>query len=79
MGWQFAKWYAAHRMRRDKWDHITLIVVVAAGVLILGRYPLYIMLAIGLPVALFVGWLLGRRRIRKMAALVSGGCLPLLE
>jgi 4-amino-4-deoxy-L-arabinose transferase-like glycosyltransferase len=66
MNWQFTKWYAAHRPRRDKWDHITLIVFVAAGILILGRYPLYIVFAVSLPVALLVGWLLGRRRIRKM-------------
>jgi hypothetical protein len=65
MSWKFTKWYAAHRVRRDRWDHITLIVLVAAGVLILERYPLYVKLAIGLPVALLVGWLLGRRRIQR--------------
>jgi hypothetical protein len=42
MSWQIIKWYKAHRVRRDEWDRIMLIVVVAALILILGRYPLYI-------------------------------------
>lgn len=69
MSWQFTKRYAAHRTRRDKWDRIMLIVVVAALILILGRYPLYIELAVGLPVALLFGWLFRRLRIRKMRPL----------
>jgi uncharacterized membrane protein YwaF len=59
------KWNAAHRVPRDKWDHITLIVVVAALMFVLGRYPLYIELAVGLPVALLLGWLFRRLRIRR--------------
>lgn len=66
MSWQFRKWYAVHRVPHDKWEHIALFVVVAAGILILGRYPLYIMLAGGIPVAVLVGWLLARRRIQRM-------------
>jgi uncharacterized membrane protein YwaF len=65
MSWQFTKWNAAHRVPRDKWDHITLIVVVAALMFVLGRYPLYIELAVGLPVALLLGWLFRRLRIRR--------------
>jgi hypothetical protein len=66
MAWQFTTWYAAHPTRRDKWDRSALIVVVAALILILGRYPLYIELAVGAPVALLCGWLFRRLRIRKM-------------
>jgi uncharacterized membrane protein len=67
MSWKVTKWYAAaHRVRRDKWEHITLIVFVAVGLLILGRYPLYIGLAVGVPAALLVAWVLRLRRIRKM-------------
>jgi lysylphosphatidylglycerol synthetase-like protein (DUF2156 family) len=66
MSWQFTKWYTAQRNRRDKWDRITLIVVVAALILALARYPLYIELAVGAPVALLCGWLFRRLRIRKM-------------
>ena len=66
MSWQIIEWYKAHHVRRDKWDHVTLIVFVAVGVFILERYPLYIMLAVGLPFAVLVGWLLRRRRIRRM-------------
>lgn len=65
MSWQFTKWYTAHRVPRDKWDHITLIVVVAAIVLISERYPFYIVLAVSLPVVLLVGWL-RHRKIKKM-------------
>jgi hypothetical protein len=43
---------------RDKWEHITLFVVVAAVILILGRYPFYIILAGSVPVAVLAGWLL---------------------
>ena len=65
MSWKVIRWYAAHRVPRDKWDHITLIVFVAAVILILGRYPFYIMLALSLPFAVLVGWL-RYRRIKKM-------------
>jgi uncharacterized membrane protein len=65
MSWQFTKWYAAHRVPRDKWDHITLIVFVAAVILILGRYPLHIILAVSSPFAVLLGWL-RYRKIKKM-------------
>ena len=72
MGWQFTtftKWYAAHRSPRDKWDRIVAVVFGAVGIIVLERYPLYIMLAVGLPLAALVGWLLHRRRIRRMRPL----------
>jgi uncharacterized membrane protein len=66
MSWQFTKWYTAQLKRRDKWDRMALIIVVVALMLILERYPLYIELAVGLPVALLFGWLFRRLRTRKM-------------
>jgi hypothetical protein len=66
MGWQFTRWYATRRVRFDKWERITLFVVIAAVILIGGRYPFYIVLAVGVPVFVLVGWLLRLRRIREM-------------
>jgi len=60
MSWKFTNWHTTHTKRRDKWDRIALIVVVAGLLLILGRYPLYIKLAAGAPVALLCGWLFRR-------------------
>ena len=64
MSWKFTKWYTAHSKGRDKWDRIALIVVVAALIFILRKYPLYVELAVGTPVALLLGWLFRRLRIR---------------
>ena len=55
----------AHRVPRDKWDRITLIVFVAAVILLLGRYPFYTVLAVSLPFAVLLGWL-RYRKIKKM-------------
>jgi uncharacterized membrane protein len=66
MGWQFTKWYAVRRVRFDNWERLTLFVVIAAIIFILGRYPFYIILAGGLPLAVLAGWLLRRRRVRRM-------------
>jgi Flp pilus assembly protein TadB len=66
MSWQFIRWYAAHRTRLDKWEHITLFVCIATAILTLGRYPFYIMLAVVVPVAVLLGWLVRRRRARRM-------------
>jgi hypothetical protein len=69
MSWQFTKftkWYAAHRVRHDKFEHLALFIFIATAIFTLDRYPFYIMLAVVLPFAALLGWLLRRRRIRKL-------------
>jgi hypothetical protein len=69
MGWQFThliKWYAAHRVRHDKFGHIALFVFIATAIFTLDRCPFYIMLAFVLPFAVLLGWLFRHIRIRKM-------------
>ncbi|GEM_PF-3876867 len=71
MNSQLTRWYAAHRPRRDKWDRIALIIFVTAVILIVGRYPFYITLAVSLPFAV----LLGRLRYRKIKKIMRQGSI----
>jgi lysylphosphatidylglycerol synthetase-like protein (DUF2156 family) len=79
MSWKFTNWYTTHTKRRDKWDRIALIVVVAGLLLSLGRYPLYIKLAVGTPCCFALWMALPTPKNAKNAAIVNAMSRPAIS